>query len=197
MIRTWLILATLFVPFQAISLQDTEVTGTEATHYVRDDLFIFMHAGPTREYRILGSVDAGTPLEVLEEEEDFTRVKTPDRTGWIESRYVTTRLPLALQMPQINQQLADSEVALQEEVNKSAQLRQQLNDARQQIADLTAQRETSQQTIAELQQQVKREDKDELFTWFTRGGMVAGGGVLLGLLLSLLPRRRRRGGEWM
>ncbi|MEW9798453.1 TIGR04211 family SH3 domain-containing protein [Alteromonas sp. CYL-A6] len=195
--RTWLALAILLLPLPALSVQDTAAPADEPSHFVRDDLFIFMHAGPSREYRILGSVNAGTPLNVQERDGDFTKVVADGRTGWVETRFISTTLPVSLQLPEINQQLADREVALQQASNSNAQLRQQLNDARQQIAELTSQAETQQQTIATLQQQVKREDKDELFTWFTRGGMVAGGGVVLGLLLSFLPRKRRRGGEWM
>jgi SH3 domain protein len=33
--------------------------------------------------------------------------------------------------------------------------------------------------------------------WFTRGGMVAGAGILLGIILTYLPKRKRRSNEWM
>ncbi|MGL6176871.1 MAG: TIGR04211 family SH3 domain-containing protein, partial [Vibrionaceae bacterium] len=33
--------------------------------YISDELFIYMHAGPGTEYRILGSINAGVPVKVM------------------------------------------------------------------------------------------------------------------------------------
>ncbi|MEC8450560.1 MAG: hypothetical protein VXZ26_05765, partial [Pseudomonadota bacterium] len=43
-----------------------------------------------------------------------------------------------------------------------------------------------------LTAKVDSANKDELVTWFTRGGMVAGVGILLGVMLTYLPKRTRR-----
>ncbi|MED6321286.1 MAG: hypothetical protein VX873_07885, partial [Pseudomonadota bacterium] len=56
MIRKWLAAALIACSFQAFSLQDTADLEASSSHYIRDDLFIFMHTGPGRNYRILGSI---------------------------------------------------------------------------------------------------------------------------------------------
>ena len=33
--------------------------------YISDKLFTYVHSGPSNDYRIIGSVDAGEPIRVL------------------------------------------------------------------------------------------------------------------------------------
>lgn len=198
MIRTWLTLTLFALCFPVFAQQDSGDGTATADHFIRDDLFVFLHAGPSREYRILGSVDAGTAIEVIERDGDFTHVVDEDnRDGWVESRYVSDTLPLSDQLPRLSQQLADSQSALAEAEGESARLRQQLNDSRQQIAQLSTVLEEKDMQIADLTKQVERADQDELMTWFTRGGMVAGAGILLGVILAYMPKKRRRDNQWM
>lgn len=198
MIRTWLTLTLFAMCFPVFAQQDSGEGTTTADHFIRDDLFVFLHAGPSREYRILGSIDAGTAIEVIERDGDFTHVVDEEsRDGWVESRYVSDTLPLSDQLPRLSQQLADSQSALAEAESESARLRQQLNDSRQQIAQLSTAVEEKDTQVASLTKKVERADQDELMTWFTRGGMVAGAGILLGVILAYMPKKRRRDNQWM
>lgn len=198
MIRTWLTLTLFALCFPVFAQQDSSDEAATASHFIRDDLFVFLHAGPSREYRILGSIDAGTALEVIERDGDFTHVVDEDnRDGWVESRYVSDTLPLSDQLPRLSQQLADSQSALADAESESARLRQQLNDSRQQIAQLSTSAEEKETQITELTRKVERADQDELITWFTRGGIVAGAGIILGLIIAYLPKKRRRDSQWM
>jgi SH3 domain protein len=200
MIRKWLAAALIACSFQAFSLQDTADLDASSSHYIRDDLFVFMHAGPGRNYRILGSINAGTPIAVLERDNDaeFTQISDDEgRTGWVESRFVSNTMSQAEQLPLLQEQLADSQSRLQGAQSENARLRQQLNDARQQVSQLTTSNEEQASELSRLNAQVESANKDELVTWFTRGGMVAGAGILLGVLLTYLPKRKRRNSEWM
>lgn len=200
MIRKWLSVALFACSCQALALQDTPPLEASSSHYIRDDLFIFMHTGPSRNYRILGSVEAGTPITVLARDNDtnYTQIKDDeDRTGWVETKFVTTTMSQSEQLPMISEQLADSQANLQQVQQENARLRQQLNDARQQVTQLTTQTEQQATEVTRLTAQVERADKDELVTWFTRGGMVAGAGILLGVFLTYLPKKRNRSKEWM
>ena len=92
MIRKWLAVALFACSCQALALQESDTLEASSSHYIRDDLFIFLHTGPGRNYRILGSVEAGTPITVLDRDADaeFTQVTDDEgRKGWIESKYVT------------------------------------------------------------------------------------------------------------
>lgn len=196
MIRTWLTLILLALCFPVFAQQqDADAT---ADHFIRDDLFVFIHTGPSREYRILGSIDAGTAITVIERDGDFTHIVDEDnRDGWVESRYVSDTLPLSDQLPRLSQQLADSQSALAKAESESARLRQQLNESRQQIAQLSTTVEEKDQEVSTLSAKVERADQDELIVWFTRGGMVAGAGILLGVILAYIPKKRRRDSGWM
>jgi SH3 domain protein len=103
----------------------------------------------------------------------------------------------AEQLPIISEKLAESQSALQTAQSENARLRQQLNDARQQVSKLTTTSEEQASEITRLTAKVDSANKDELVTWFTRGGMVAGVGILLGVMLTYLPKRKRRSSEWM
>jgi len=200
MIRKWLAAALIACSCQTVALQETGSQEASSSHYVRDNLFIFMHAGPGRDYRIIGSVNAGTPLTVLDTDNGakYTQIiDDQDRTGWVESKFVTTQTPQAQQLPRMREQLEQSELSLQTAQQENAQLRTQLNDANQEISRLTTDYEQQLSDIAQLNQQVESTDKAELITWFTRGGIVAGAGIVLGVLISFLPRRRNRSKEWM
>lgn len=160
----------------------------------------FLHTGPGRNYRILGSVEAGTPITVLDRDADaeFTQVTDDEgRKGWVESKYVTTEMSQAEKLPMLSEQLAQSQTSLQTTQRENANLRQQLNDARQQITQLTTDTEQQSNDIKRLSAQVESADRDELVTWFTRGGMVAGIGILLGVLITYMPKKRNRSKEWM
>ncbi|BFT29089.1 TIGR04211 family SH3 domain-containing protein [Alteromonas sp. D210916BOD_24] len=200
MIRKWLAAALIACSFPAFSLQDTAEVDATSSHYIRDDLFVFMHTGPGRDYRILGSVNAGTPITVLEKnnEAKFTQITDDEgRTGWIESRYVSDALPQAQRLPIISEQLADAERSLQAAQSDNEQLRLALEEAQQHAASLSS---TVKEQAAEIQRidaKIEGAEKEELMTWFTRGGMVAGAGILLGVLLTYLPKRKRRGDQWM
>lgn len=200
MIRKWLAAALIACSFQAFSLQDTANLEASSSHYIKDDLFVFIHAGPGRNYRILGSINAGTPISVLETDSDteFTQINDNEgRTGWVESRFISNTISQAELLPQLRTQLEDSQSNLQAVQSENARLRQQLNDARQQVSQLTTSNEEQSAELVRLNAKVESANKDEMVTWFTRGGMVAGAGILLGVLLTYLPKRKRRNSEWM
>ena len=200
MIRKWLTAALFVCSFQAFSLQDAAEIEASSAHYIRDDLFVFMHTGPGRNYRILGSIEAGTPITVIEQdtEAEFTQITDDEgRKGWVESRFVSNTMSQAEQLPIVSEKLAESQSALQATQSENARLRQQLNDARQQVSTLTTTSEEQASEIIRLTAKVDSANKDELVTWFTRGGMVAGVGILLGVMLTYLPKRKRRNSEWM
>ncbi len=200
MIRRWLSAALIAVSFQGFGFQDTADIEASSSHYIRDDLFVFLHASPGRNYRILGSIEAGTPITLLDtnREEEFSQVKDDEgRTGWVETRYVSNTISMAEQLPLLSEQLADSQASLQAARNENTQLRQQLSEARQTAAQLTQKNEEQAREVTALSAKIERADQDELVRWFTRGGLVAGAGILLGVILSYLPKKRKRSDQWM
>ena len=129
---------------------------------------------------------------------EFTQITDDEgRKGWVESKFVSNTMSQAEQLPIISEKLAESQSGLQAAQSENAKLRQQLNDARQKVSKLTTTNDEQASQIIRLTAKVESANKDELVTWFTRGGIVAGVGILLGVMLTYLPKRKRRNSEWM
>lgn len=202
MIRT---LSVFFLFVFSISViaqeENTESNNTQATltHFVIDDLFVYMHAGPGREYRIVGSINAGTPVEVLQVDDSADYMEVEDergRSGWVENRFITQDTPIRQQVPALQEQISEQAALLTSRESDIVRLEQQITSLqdletslRQQLNDLQVE---NNQVTAKLQQN----DNAEQMDWFMKGGGVALIGVLLGLLISAVFKRRKRD-QWM
>jgi SH3 domain protein len=156
-----------------------------------------MRSGPTDAYRIIGWPKAGEPLQVLEKNEDGTRVRIrllgSGKEGWITARYVS-REPAA-------------RVLLQQARDEASNLRQQLaritqqNKAlEQQLAQLSGVENRYREKLALLRNQVEVAEQKALRMadthyndLFVKGAVVTLVSVLLGVVLG---RRNRRKVDW-
>ena len=50
--------------------------------------------------------------------------------------------------------------------------------------------------IRDLQFEMQNMDQSNLMRWLTHGGLIALGGVILGLIIPNLPKRRKSRDEW-
>ncbi|GIA96175.1 TIGR04211 family SH3 domain-containing protein [Vibrio cholerae] len=179
--------------------------------YIADKLFTYMHSGPSNQYRILGSIDAGEKVKLIEvnKESGYSHIADErGRTGWVESRFITREVSNTLRLPALEKELeevkkllanarqnADSEKA---RLAESLELRnQQIADLERNYADISKQLTDSQSEIRELRAKLDTQKEDLLLKYFTYGGGVAGIGLLLGLVLPhIIPRRKRHPAGW-
>ncbi len=179
--------------------------------YIADKLFTYMHSGPSNQYRILGSIDAGEKVKLIEVNKESSYSHIADergRTGWVESRFITREVSNTLRLPALEKELeevkkllanarqnADSEKA---GLAESLELRnQQIADLERNYADISKQLTDSQSEIRELRAKLDTQKEDLLLKYFTYGGGVAGIGLLLGLVLPhIIPRRKRHPAGW-
>nr|WP_216598662.1 TIGR04211 family SH3 domain-containing protein [Vibrio cholerae] len=179
--------------------------------YIADKLFTYMHSGPSNQYRILGSIDAGEKVKLIEvnKESGYSHITDErGRTGWVESRFITREVSNTLRLPALEKELeevkkllanarqnADSEKA---GLAESLELRnQQIADLERNYADISKQLTDSQSEIRELRAKLDTQKEDLLLKYFTYGGGVAGIGLLLGLVLPhIIPRRKRHPAGW-
>ncbi|TVO25333.1 TIGR04211 family SH3 domain-containing protein [Vibrio cholerae] len=180
--------------------------------YIADKLFTYMlHSGPSNQYRILGSIDAGEKVKLIEvnKESGYSHIADErGRTGWVESRFITREVSNTLRLPALEKELeevkkllanarqnADSEKA---GLAESLELRnQQIADLERNYADISKQLTDSQSEIRELRAKLDTQKEDLLLKYFTYGGGVAGIGLLLGLVLPhIIPRRKRHPAGW-
>ncbi|RXQ98459.1 TIGR04211 family SH3 domain-containing protein [Vibrio cholerae] len=175
--------------------------------YIADKLFTYMHSGPSNQYRILGSIDAGEKVKLIEVNKGHIADER-GRTGWVESRFITREVSNTLRLPALEKELeevkkllanarqnADSEKA---GLAESLELRnQQIADLERNYADISKQLTDSQSEIRELRAKLDTQKEDLLLKYFTYGGGVAGIGLLLGLVLPhIIPRRKRHPAGW-
>ena len=181
------------------------------TRYVSDNIFTFIHNGPGTQYRILGSVKAGEPLEVkaVNGEAGFTQVVDGrGRDGWIKSSELQSQISLREQLPQVEKERDELKARLQnlngDNEKRFAEKDGQIAAQNKEIAALKAQLASQGEEMNNLKEQndaltqsYDNQEHDMQMDWFIRGGAMVGGGILLGILLPMLPRRRSRGDRWM
>jgi SH3 domain protein len=64
------------------------------TQYVSDQLIITLREGQGNEYKIIKMLPTGTPLEIIEESEQYLKVRTESGSeGWVLKQYLTKETP--------------------------------------------------------------------------------------------------------
>ena len=179
--------------------------------YIADKLFTYMHSGPNNTYRIIGSVDAGEKIKLLQANKQTGYSEVLDnrgRKGWVESKFVSRQESMALRLPKVEKELADVKAKLanarQSADSEKAGLASSLDSRNKQISELEqnyseiSQQLTSSQTEnRELRAKIDTQKDDLLLKYFMYGGGVAGIGLLFGLLLPhIIPRRKKSPNGW-
>jgi len=100
------------------------------TEYVSDQLTITLREGQGNEYKIIKMLKTGTPLEILEESEQYLKVRTENGSeGWVLKRYVSKETPklniiadMEKEIDRLNtriEQYKENEKSLQDELKKT------------------------------------------------------------------------------
>ena len=169
-----------------------------ADGYISDDLFIYMHAGAGTNYRILGTITAGTPIKVTGETlNDYSQIiDEKGRQTWVESKYVSSKPGLRFVVAELNSQLAagsDSETMLKNDLadkqNTLAALRNKNNELTDQLTQLNNELSTTKLAL-------KSQDTDIQKEWFYNGAIVLVIGLLLGIILPYIASRKRKVDSW-
>ena len=179
--------------------------------YIADNLFTYIHSGPSNQYRIIGSIDAGDKITLINvnKETGYSEiVDTKGRKGWVESKFVTRQISMAVRLPILEKELKDVRAELanarehsdQEQAGLLASLdsrNKQIAELEKSYTDINAQLTTSQTEIRELRARLDTQKEDLLLKYFMYGGGVAGVGLLLGLILPhIIPRRKKSPNGW-
>ncbi|MFM2590915.1 TIGR04211 family SH3 domain-containing protein [Vibrio sp. TBV020] len=179
--------------------------------YISDKLFTYMHSGPSNQFRIIGSVDAGDKVKLLSTNKDsgYTQVQdSKGRKGWVESRFVTNQESMALRLPKLEKELSEVKEKLANARSSADQEKaglvdsletrnNQIHDLEQGYSEMSQQLSASQEEVRKLRAKLDTQKDDLLLKYFMYGGGVAGIGLLLGLILPhIMPRRKRSPSGW-
>lgn len=181
-----------------------------ATRYVSDDIFIYLHSGPSLDYRITGTLKVGTPVTTLtyDDASKFMKIKTAEgKTGWAQNSQLQKILPATVLLPKVQQELQEAKAKLlniAQENNKILQEKiQSISEKENIITSLQDEKKTLLQLIDDLKVKnleldLLQDTKDERIKmeWMMYGGSVLFFGLLLGLLIPFLPRRKKRKNNW-
>ena len=174
-------------------------TSAKAANYISDDVFTFYHGGPSTDYRITGRIRSGTPITVLSRNEktNFIRIKTPTgKVGWISADKVSTGTSMVERFPKLEEQLKQNDNNLDSQVQEISALKQQNHTLAGENQGNASKVSALEEQIVSLNRTINGMDESNLMRWFTYGGLVAFGGLILGLMIPYLPKRRKRHDTW-
>ena len=187
------------IAFLAITLSSLLFSSAQAAEnnykqgYISDELFIYMHAGPGTNYRILGTVIAGSEVKITGSQDNGYSeiIDDKNRATWVESKYVTTQAGLRFIVAELNGKIAtnsDFASQLDGEVNG---LNSQVTLLTSDKKKLTAELKQLTTTLAETRTKIKDQDTNIKKQWFFNGALVLGIGLILGLILPRFFTRRK------
>lgn len=179
--------------------------------YISDNLIVYLHSGPSTQFRIMGSLNAGSPVTVKQHDNqtEFTQIQdTRGRVGWVESKFVSQDPPALTLLPQLQEELAQTKQALAETeqsqnqvlLDKDHTIEQQANEIKQLLEQqslLTQDIEGLQLKNETLQTRLDNQSETVQMQWLMRGAAVLGAGIFLGLVIPFLPRRKKKDPNWV
>lgn len=172
----------------------------EPTHFITDDVYVYIHGGPSNQYRILGSIEAGQAVTSLNEtEDDYTKIiDHKGREGWVKSDLVTTTKSVRQRLPDLEATISQTKTELQQLTDAHIVTAAALEDANKQLSLLKQQLSATEKQRDTIKQQVASAVDDKNFIMWQQGGMIAGLGALIGIILVYLPRpQSRKKNRWM
>lgn len=175
------------------SSNSVNLSDAKEVRYISDELFIFLHAGAGRDFRIVGSISAGTAVSLLQVDREAGYAQVQDdreRIGWVESKFVS-RTPsisasLASAIEQV-EQLQDTITNAEQMVTKA---KSDLGKSEQQKLVLNRKLTKSLEQNAELERRLAQKGRSDQMQWFTRGTILALFSVVIGYLLGLFGRKK-------
>ncbi len=109
------------------------------TRYVSDKLVVELRRGPSTEYLILKGLEAGTQVEVLEEDKSkgYSRIRVAgqDTEGWILSRFLTAEPIARDRLDAAERNLATAQKRVAELEEQVGQMAAQLRDTQSDLAE--------------------------------------------------------------
>lgn len=177
-----------------------------------DSLDITLRIGPGNNRKIISMLSTGQPLEVLESEHGWSRVRLlgngqdKNEEGWVLSRFLMTRPPWETRFKSL---LEEKQVEVsrreKEQERKLQDTTKALRDLEKQYESLTtdyitvkashlaatSKLETVQKAFEELFEKYNKLKYSEWKNWFATGAGVLFLGLMIGLILGIKQKKRK------
>ncbi len=206
-----LFLATLGIIAVMPAMAGTDTTPANGlqSEYITENLHTYFRSGAGSQYRIKGSLVAGEPVTVLDNQGKYTLVRdSRNREGWVLTSELSTEPSSKMENPKLKAKIVELSNKLnsldeawqqrvQEMQRRTQQAEQQSSVLLQENTNLKRQMDEVNSKNRNLETMLDANKQAIAIQWFIYGGSVLGVGLLLGLLIPILvPRRRRRPSGW-
>ncbi|WP_061707178.1 TIGR04211 family SH3 domain-containing protein [Pseudenterobacter timonensis] len=194
-----------------LALSAATAVHAEEKRYVSDELNTWVRSGPGDNYRLVGTVNAGEEVTLLQTNENTSYGQVRDssgRTAWIPLKELSNEPSLRTRVPELenqvktltdklnnidatwNQRTAD----MQKKVSQSDGV---INGLKEQNQKLKNELIVAQKKVNAANLQLDDKQRTIIMQWFMYGGGVLGLGLLLGLVLPHMIPSRKRKDRWM
>ncbi|EBO3987144.1 SH3 domain-containing protein [Salmonella enterica] len=192
-----------------LALSATAVSHAEETRYVSDELNTWVRSGPGDNYRLVGTVNAGEQVTLLQSDANYGQIKdSSGRTAWIPLKELNTTPSLRTRVPDLENQVKTLTDKLnnidttwnQRTANmqqKVAQSDSVINGLKEENQKLKNELIVAQKKVSAANLQLDDKQRTIIMQWFMYGGGVLGIGLLLGLVLPHMIPSRKRNDRWM
>lgn len=195
-----LLLSSASVLAQSNENADGNNNADGEVRYIIDDLYTYMHSGPGRNYRIIGSINAGSKINQLNINTESNYIEIIDdknRRGWVDGRHISATESMRERLTIIEQQLAFSGEQVADKQEEIESLQAQLAQLNDEHTALQEKLKSVEGQFDEAQSSLSNRGMEEQKQWFITGGSFGVGCILLGVILSLVLKRKRREDTWM
>jgi SH3 domain protein len=153
--------------------------------WVKGEVHLNLRTGPSNEYRIIGSIQTGDRVDVLEVGNDWTRVRAGDKEGWVPEGYL--------------QDVPTAGVLLEESQTKASELRTQVESLSAESAKLKEENTSFGTRDGKQRSEIETLTRENLELkagarwpeWIT-GAAILTIGMVMGWILHITAGRRQR-----
>lgn len=147
------------------------------TQYVSDELVINLREGKGNEYKIIKMLRNGTPLNILEEAEQYLKVRTEEGLeGWVLKQYITSETPKTAIIAGLENERDRLNSSLGQCSGDKVSLQNELKTAKLSVTETES-----------LRKENSRLKRLQILWWF-----LAGGGVFfVGWITGRVSRKKR------
>lgn len=205
MLKLRLIGMTLF------ALSVSTLVHAEEKRYVSDELNTWVRSGPGDNYRLVGTVNAGEEVVLLQTNDASNYAQVRDssgRTAWIPLKELNTQPSLRTRVPELENQVKTLTDKLNNIDNtwnqRTADMQQKvagsdgvINSLKEENQKLRNELIVAQKKVNAANLQLDDKQRTIIMQWFMYGGGVLGAGLFLGLVLPHVIPRRKRKDRWM
>jgi SH3 domain protein len=134
-----------------IALGGSAAPAEAETAYVTDSLRLGLHRAEDTSDRPFENLVSGTPLEVMERNSNYARVRTSGgQEGWVKSAYLVDEKPAQLRVAELEAELAGLRGQFDQVRSARSSAEDELNRLGKQVAATTGSADAIQDTLGRL-----------------------------------------------